>query len=276
MIRPALLALLIAASGVAQDRWSDRWLETYLNPLPVELVKLKWPRPELPKLKTASPRYVRAVFGTKVKRQVWFVFDGETVYVDRNSNGKLTDPGELIQLKYIGTPRGWTGQWESKEFDLPATAAARGYERLTVSYSGIDSKYDSPQAELDDWRAAARTFPTPHVIQIHVKLNAVRNQFCTAPAGRSHLDSPVLHFDGPLTLGLKGLENTLGSTRFRRGRKLLRPKIAVGTPGIGRGSFVVTNYEEIPKDARVHMTIDFVGKGKDILRTLEVPFPKRC
>ena len=46
-----------------------------------------------------SPRYCLAVFGKDAKFAVWLVVDGDTVYVDLNGNGDLTDRGEKFQLE---------------------------------------------------------------------------------------------------------------------------------------------------------------------------------
>ena len=43
-----------------------------------------------------KPGYCLLVFGPKFETQVWLVADGETIYVDRNANGDLTDDGETL------------------------------------------------------------------------------------------------------------------------------------------------------------------------------------
>src|SRR3954453_14170647 len=45
------------------------------------------------------PRYCLLVFGPEAKTAVWLVQDGDTLYVDRNGNGDLTDAGERVALK---------------------------------------------------------------------------------------------------------------------------------------------------------------------------------
>ena len=49
-----------------------------------------------PAYKTKTPRYALLVFGAKDQDCVWLVQDGDTLYVDRNGNGDLTDPGEAV------------------------------------------------------------------------------------------------------------------------------------------------------------------------------------
>lgn len=43
-----------------------------------------------------QPAYLMIAFDAEAKHRVWLVHDGETLYVDRNGNGDLTDDGEKI------------------------------------------------------------------------------------------------------------------------------------------------------------------------------------
>jgi hypothetical protein len=43
-----------------------------------------------------QPRYCLLVFGPAAAHRVWLVQDGGTLYVDRNGNGGLTEPGEKV------------------------------------------------------------------------------------------------------------------------------------------------------------------------------------
>ncbi|MDA8564135.1 hypothetical protein N9L06_06745 [Mariniblastus sp.] len=52
---------------------------------------------KIPKLKN-EPKYCLLMFGRLNKRPVWLVADGTTIFVDRNSNGDLTEPGERITV----------------------------------------------------------------------------------------------------------------------------------------------------------------------------------
>jgi hypothetical protein len=44
----------------------------------------------------SKPKYCLLVFGPDAKTRVWLVRDGDTLYVDRNGNGDLTEAGEKI------------------------------------------------------------------------------------------------------------------------------------------------------------------------------------
>jgi hypothetical protein len=45
----------------------------------------------------SNPKYCLLVFGPEAKTRVWLVQDGDTLYVDRNGNGDLTEAGEKVQ-----------------------------------------------------------------------------------------------------------------------------------------------------------------------------------
>src|SRR5437868_4851523 len=45
-----------------------------------------------------KPRYCLLVFGPEAKTRVWLVFDGDTLHVDRNGNGDLTEEGKRCGL----------------------------------------------------------------------------------------------------------------------------------------------------------------------------------
>src|SRR5262245_54698595 len=49
-----------------------------------------------PVYRTRAPKYGLLVFGPEGKDRVWLVRDGDTLYVDRNGNGDLTEPGKKV------------------------------------------------------------------------------------------------------------------------------------------------------------------------------------
>ena len=64
-------------------------------------------RPLLREPKYASqPYYALLAFGPKAQLMTWIVVDGEVVYLDRNGNGDLTEPGEHIELDRARPRRG--------------------------------------------------------------------------------------------------------------------------------------------------------------------------
>src|SRR5918993_6007509 len=46
-----------------------------------------------------TPKYCLVLFGPKAKTRVWVVVDDDTVYVDLDGNGDLTEKGEKFTLQ---------------------------------------------------------------------------------------------------------------------------------------------------------------------------------
>src|SRR5262249_41743707 len=61
-----------------------------------ELARIERSIAKEPRYNTNSPEYCLLVFGPEAKTSVWLVRDGATLYVDRNGNGDLTEPGEKV------------------------------------------------------------------------------------------------------------------------------------------------------------------------------------
>lgn len=49
-----------------------------------------------PAYRSKAPRYGLLAFGPSPAERVWLVCDGDLIYVDRNGNGDLTEPGEKV------------------------------------------------------------------------------------------------------------------------------------------------------------------------------------
>src|SRR6266852_116985 len=49
-----------------------------------------------PTYQTKTPKYCLLVFGPEAKYRIWLVLDGDTLYVDRNGNGDLTEPRDKV------------------------------------------------------------------------------------------------------------------------------------------------------------------------------------
>src|SRR6476620_9818007 len=55
-----------------------------------------------PVYKRKAPRFGLLVFGPEARHRVWLVLDGDTLHVDRNGNGDLTDAGETVAADRSG------------------------------------------------------------------------------------------------------------------------------------------------------------------------------
>src|SRR5262249_33335382 len=90
----------------------------------------------------SQPKYCLLVFGPEAVTRVWLVQDGDTLYVDRNGNGDLTDPGEKVSAdKRDGAEE---GQYTFKVGDV--RDGPRLHKELTVFVSKIDHLADQDES----------------------------------------------------------------------------------------------------------------------------------
>ena len=196
-----------------------------------------------------KPKYCLLVFGPQANTRVWVVLDGDTLYVDRNGNGDLTDDGEPVAGKKsdlhndeytfkVGDIR--DGARLHKEFRVHVSNLKRLAD-LSESVEAFVAKNPKAQGfniavevEIPGWKgSAAGGRVEQHTFLLDV--NGVL-QFADKPA-----EAPILHFGGPWQI-------TFFSSRPRLviGRES-DTILAVGTPGVGPGSTTWVEYDVIPE-----------------------------
>src|SRR5207244_1492585 len=85
-----------------------------------------------------KPKYCLLVFGPEAQHRVWLVLDGDTLYVDRNGNGDLTEPGEKVAAeKGEGAEE---GEYTFKVGDI--RDGQRLHKELNVRVSKLDHLVD--------------------------------------------------------------------------------------------------------------------------------------
>jgi hypothetical protein len=62
----------------------------------VDLTKIERTAVKLPELRSGAAEFCLLVFGPEAAKRVWVAHDGDILYVDRNSNGDLTEPDERV------------------------------------------------------------------------------------------------------------------------------------------------------------------------------------
>ncbi len=213
-----------------------------------------------PKFTTETQLFALLVLGPEAGTKVWFVADGESLFVDRNGNGDLTDDGGPLRATtsqesgFVPVSRSWS----------VGTLAPR-YATVEVTVSLLDPKWrPDPKASnrdhMERFMAAAATIPHVNLSSIHVRIDGKRQQFGHAMFRTSPEEAPVFHIDGPLTLGL--VESILPTT-LERGEKPEDILLAVGTPGYSRdhaGCFSYLMYDVLPESARPVANVEFPSK----------------
>jgi hypothetical protein len=207
-----------------------------------------------------KPKYCLLVLGPEAKKRVWLVQDGDTLYVDRNGNGDLTEPGEKVAAQKRKR------QDADPLFTFLAGELRQGGRRhlnLSLFVQELNGgKFATPEARAVLQRdARARQYN----IQVEVERPGYQGlgtggrlqqgagldtngllQFADRPQ-----DAPIVHFDGTWTIHLYQ-ETTLW---LGRTNKL---SLMFGTPGLGAGSFAYVGYEGVvPENVSPRVEIAF-------------------
>jgi hypothetical protein len=207
-----------------------------------------------------SPKYCLLVFGPRADFRVWLVQDGDLLYVDRNGNGDLTDKGEQVKVK---SP--------AKAFHLfEAGSVSDG--KLTHTGLAVSNATTSAEAVQDarEWKRVSSQKGGPWVWTVRVQVERPAGDARKLPRRIGYVvngdqnglllfadrpqDAPVIHFNGPWTLGLQDHKG-----RFTAGYKT-DLQIGVGTFGVGPGTFSFVLYPDtIPPTAWPRADVRFPG-----------------
>jgi hypothetical protein len=177
----------------------------------VDLTKIERSISRQPEYVTDAPGYCLLVFGTEAATRVWLVHDGKVLYVDRNGNGDLTEFGERVEGKPTGTSAwfdaGTIHNPTGNSYSLRVYPRQDGTARLRVKQGNGAYQYAG-------WNRATKP------------------RFARRPE-----EAPIIHFDGPMTLGQYGPRQTLPRNTVGQSYRKTSLKLMVGTPGLGEGTF---------------------------------------
>ncbi len=228
-----------------------------------------------------APRYALLLLGPGVKDHVWLVRDGGTLYVDRNGNGDLTEPGEKLAARKGGSAEeGW--QFEADELNV----GGRKHYRLAVAFIPLKKLMFGDNAQRPEALALLRKDPATEVMVVRLDMTAphlkARGQVTMLAAGfdlggllvpaKKPADAPIIHMGGPL-------EVNFGNRRpvLRRNRSTDFTLVA-GTPGLGAGTFAAIGYDDVIP-ASVHPKCEITyppaeAGGKPVKKRFELK--ERC
>jgi hypothetical protein len=238
MFRCACLALLLAvcASATAADlSLIDRRIR------------------KEPAYTSRSPCYALLVIGRDAADRVWLVKDGNVLYVDRNGNGDLTEPGKKVLAGKGGSAEDGY-RFEAGE----VTVGGKTHYRLSLSFLPLHKMAFGQHARRAVLQAALKKDPQAELLlsfRFDVRAPHLKaDELVTMMGGGFDLngplvlaaraaDAPILHLDGPLQI-------TFNDTRpaLRRNRST-EFNLVVGTPGLGAGTFVAVAYDDTIPDA---------------------------
>ncbi len=238
-------------------------------PAPPDLAAVDHTLRREPAYRTNAPKYGLLVFGPRAEHRVWLVWDGDTLYVDRNGDGDLTQPGEAVAARQR-EPGQEEGAFAFDVGEIPVGGLT--HRELTVfvnDLAGYGRLFDNHPAA----KAALARDPKAKLfsLSVEVQMPGLKGG---APGGRVRYttgvtdldgpllfadrpgDAPVIHFGGPLRVTLYGERPTL---RLERDQDLV---LCVGTPGAGPGTFAMIDYADtIPEKAFPRVEITFPAKS---------------
>jgi len=202
-----------------------------------------------------KPRYCLLVFGSADKTPVWLVEDGDTLYVDRNGDGDLIEPGKAVRAG------------DRRQF---MTMAPDGrpvpYRDLKYRIGSIGLLDGNQHAEFEVIRAQQGDDPPIYVISGLVKGTSKQcaGGSILAPSRES---APILHFGGLL------LPEAIRVDHLKLGKSDQELHVRFYTPGVGRNSTVSLGEEAVP--ANIHPVAEITWPGGSVLESV-VTLTQRC
>jgi hypothetical protein len=219
------------------------------HPVATDLAKIDRSLRKEPAYKNA-PKYCLLVFGPKADFRVWLVQDGDVLYVDRNGNGDLTEPGEQVKVKNPGAT--------FRQFEAGSVSDGK----LTHSELMVSQFRTNERSILDtrEWKRVNAQKDGPWTWTIHIQAERPAGDERKLPRRIGYVangdqdgqllfadrpsEAPIVHLNGPWTLGLQDYRG-----RLTAGQKS-ELQIGVGTPGVGPGTFAFVLYRDtIPETA---------------------------
>jgi len=178
----------------------------------VDLAKLDRSLRKEPAYESKQPEYCLLVFGTEAKTRVWVFLDGDVLYLDRNGNGDLTDPGERITAQEVRRNQD-PDEEVRRHFERNCWKA--GEEPVLTCGPEVQWFYILqivPRADWHDQNWVKFWQEKPFDFAVTTKTGhaqRARLRFATSPQ-----EAPILHFDGPRSFVLS---DKAGQPRFRPG-----------------------------------------------------------
>jgi hypothetical protein len=234
-----------------------------------------------PLYKTKTPEYCLLVFGPEAKTRVWLVRDGDALYVDRNGNGDLTEPGEKVaaHARY-SVP-------EENVYTFQAGDIRVGqhlHKDLAVNMVKLADFADSDEAV----KAHVSKDPQArgYMVAIEMEIPGLEGRGAEGRVvqqavfadyhgllkfARKPHDAPIIHFGGPFQISL------FYPQRLQPGQPV-DVTLGVGTPGFGPGTMAYIFYDGvIPRNAypKLEITYAAVRPGEPPLKE-EYELRGRC
>jgi hypothetical protein len=214
-----------------------------------------------PRYQTGTPEYCLLVFGPDADTRIWLVRDGDVLYVDRNGDGDLTEPGEKVAADAGHSKPGENiytfqagdvrvGKHLHKDLTVSMVKLADfvDTDEVVKAHVGKDSQARgymvAVEMEIPGWEGRGEG---GRVVQqaVFADYNGLL-QFAPNPR-----DAPIIHFGGPLQISLAHPQ------RLQVGRSI-DVILGVGSPGVGPGTMAYLFYDGvIPQSACPKLAVTY-------------------
>jgi hypothetical protein len=208
----------------------------------VDLSKIERSIRKEPVYQSPNPQYCLLVFGPEAKTRVWLVLDGDVLYLDRNGDGDLTEPGKRIEpYDTLHNPPEQPDIKMMCRFNLRRLIKDGHPEGEPILSCVPDVHWFNVEHFIpaDEREDALAKFFRKAPFRVAVGTMRYGEDSSLAFASRPG-DAPILHFDGPRQLALHPYSQPL-----RRGETSWL-EVQLLTPGLG--ATVRTHWAEGIKD----------------------------
>ena len=216
----------------------------------------------------SKPLYCLLVFGPEAKTRAWLVLDGDTLYIDRHADCDLTHPDNRLTVQRVMQDGPNFMSSETKMFldvippgkadgqNAPTLKGSTRYARLWVSRAIPREKATPRSEEEKEYLERLRHHHTTVLLRIDGKYNQMGWACFSEQPG----SAPILHFDGPLTLGFGRNFGPFRQPALTRGPDPQELMVCLETPGLGKGAMVTMDNRFAPADVHPVADIEFPGK----------------
>jgi hypothetical protein len=211
----------------------------------------------------SKPKYCLLVFGREAQTRVWLVLDGDTLYLDRNGNGDLTEPGERIarsdssddNLTFEAGDLHVGGRThKSLHVDVRTLEAVAGGDAEVKEYLARNRQARGYSLSLDVEVPGRKGAGLGGRVEQKLYLRDVSG-FLAFADDPHH--APVVHLGGPLQVTF------FDKHRFTVGRES-DLVLGVGTPGVGPGTTAFVAYDGlIPEQAHPRVEVVYPPRRPD-------------
>ncbi|HYT93065.1 MAG TPA: sigma-70 family RNA polymerase sigma factor [Gemmataceae bacterium] len=215
-----------------------------------------------------KPRYALLVLGPKAQTRIWLVIDDQTLYVDRNGNGDLTEKGEQVAVTKVDVN-------QYVEFHAGEIVEADG--KTKHSHLFVYQYYARQNDQLVN---------TINVMDVAGTFGQGTNGENGCSFAATPKEAPVIHINGPLTLRAHSVWAEFpGGRKLKEvpyqldlGEKVAQLHVQVGTPGLGKGTFAAFATEQgFPADLHPMAEISMPSKADpNKMIKLQFSLKERC